>query len=411
MNEADILNIIGRGEDSRHQFKRDISNIDALAAELIAFANTSGGLLLIGVADDGQIFGLSAADVSRLNQLLSNAASQAVRPPINPTTSNIRTRNGLVMMVDVTEGLNKPYVDTQGRIWVKSGADKRHVTAREEMQRLFQSSGLVYADEVPVRPASIDDLDLDAFARYFERRYKKSIETAGQSLPQLLRNLNLTREGIPNLANLLLFGRTPHVYKPSFIVKAVAFFGTALHANRYLDSEDLDGNLPEQYRRAMAFIRRNLHHVQGNQGFNSPGLLEVPEAVFEELLVNALVHRDYFLSAPIRLLIFSDRIEIISPGHLANHLDVDNIRFGISNLRNPALAAHAFYILPYRGLGSGIPRALATWPDIELIDDRPGNQFKAVVRRPMTCLRNHQPQRGNLLQQHGQFIHPDSDTI
>ena len=105
------------------------------------------------------------------------------------------------------------------------------------------------------------------------------------------------------------------------------------------------------------------------------------KAVFEEILVNALVHRDYFTNAPMRLLIFTDRIEIISPGHLPNHLDAEQIRFGLSNLRNPALASHAFHLLPYRGLGSGIPRAMAAWPDIEFIDDRRGNQFKVMVRR------------------------------
>ena len=84
---------------------------------------------------------------------------------------------------------------------------------------------------------------------------------------------------------------------------------------------------------------------------------------------------------PIRLLIFADRVEIISPGHLPNHLDIEQIRFGLSNLRNPALASHAFHILPYRGLGSGIPRALDAWPKLELIDDRRGDQFKVIIRR------------------------------
>jgi ATP-dependent DNA helicase RecG len=104
--------------------------------------------------------------------------------------------------------------------------------------------------------------------------------------------------------------------------------------------------------------------------------------VFEELLVNALIHRDYFISAPIRLLVFDDRIEIISPGHLPNHLSTAQVRHGVSNMRNPILASHGAYLLPYRGIGSGILRAYAAYPDIELIDDRDGRQFKAVVTRP-----------------------------
>ncbi len=392
MNEAELFAILARGEDSRHQFKRDFTNVEALAAELIAFANSVGGQLFIGVTDNGTVSGLTSSDVARLNQLLSNAASQNIRPPVNPVSTNVQTDAGLIIVVQVAEGLNKPYIDIQGRIWVKCGADKRHVTAREEMQRLFQQSALVYADEVPAKPATIDDLNQRELGEYFERRYHKTVDSTGLTLPKLLKNLNLVYEGIPNLAGLLLFGNAPNALKPAFIIKAVAFPGTVLHDSHYLDSEDIDGNLPEQYRRGMTFIKRNLRHVQGNQGFNSPGLMEVPEAVFEELLVNALVHRDYFISAPIRLLIFADRIEIISPGHLPNHLDVEQILFGLSNLRNPALASHAFYMLPYRGLGSGIPRATGAWPTIELIDDRKGNQFKVIIRRNEVLQTKSQPE-------------------
>ena len=133
----------------------------------------------------------------------------------------------------------------------------------------------------------------------------------------------------------------------------------------------------------MAFIKRNLHYVQGDQGVNSLGILEVPEIVFQELLVNALIHRDYFISTPIRVLVFADRVEISNPGHLPNHLTVEQIRYGLSNMRNPLLASHATHLLPYRGLGSGIPRAFKAWPSIDLVDDPAGNPFKAIIPRPV----------------------------
>lgn len=382
MEDTELLEILARGEDSRHQFKRDINNVDALAAEMVAFANTGGGLLIVGVTDAGDVTGLSTTDIARLNQLLSNAASQGVKPPVNPRSSNVMTSGGLVMVIDVLDGLNKPYVDTMGRIWVKSGADKRQVTAREEMQRLFQQAGLVYADEVPVGNAVMGDIDSAEFGRYFERRYRQPMEESGMPLAKLLENLNLARGGIPNLAALLLFGKAPQRFRGAFLVKAVAFPGVELSGSAYDDSEDIDGNLSEQYQRCMAFIRRNLRHAQGDQGVNSLGQLEVPDVVFEEVLVNALVHRDYFISAPIKLLIFKDRVEVISPGHLPNHLTTGQIRYGLSNTRNPLLVSHASHLLPYRGLGSGIPRAFQAWPTIDLIDDRAGYQFKVIIKRP-----------------------------
>lgn len=110
-------------------------------AELAAFSNSGGGTLFIGVNDDGSVAGLDASAVRRLNQLLGNAASQHVRPPVHPLTENVATANGIVMVVSVPDGLSKPYLDALGRLWVKQGADKRHVTSREEMQRMFQRSG------------------------------------------------------------------------------------------------------------------------------------------------------------------------------------------------------------------------------------------------------------------------------
>ena len=157
-----------------------------------------------------------------------------------------------------------------------------------------------------------------------------------------------------------------------------------LHDTRYQDSEDIDGTLPEQFTRAFAFIKRNLRHLQGDQGFNSLGQLEIPEAALEELLVNALIHRDYFTSASIRVLVFVDRVEIISPGHLPDSLNIEAIRRGVTNRRNPTLTDHAVQLLPYRGLGSGIPRALGAWQEVDFDDDVRGNQFRATVRRPVT---------------------------
>jgi predicted HTH transcriptional regulator len=150
----------------------------------------------------------------------------------------------------------------------------------------------------------------------------------------------------------------------------------------FQDSEDIGGTLLEQYQRSFAFIRRNLHHVQRGRGFNTLGELEIPETALEELLVNALIHRDYFTSASIRLMVFTDRVEIASPGHLPDGLSIEAIRQGRTNRRNPTLTEHASQILPYRGMSSGIPRALKEWPRIELADDVVGNQFSAVVWRP-----------------------------
>ena len=382
METTELIDLLSRGEDSRQQFKTDINNADALAAEIVAFSNTAGGRIFIGVNDDGSVRGLSGADVARLNMLIANVASQVVRPAVNPLTENVPHPAGTVLVLSIAEGVNKPYMDKNGAIWVKNGSDKRRATSREELQRLFQQAGLVHADETPVAGLSAGDVDMPYFETFFEQQFGEPLAQHNQPLPQLLTNMNLMNQGQLNVAGGLLFAKSPHYALPAFVVKAVAFVGTQIEDERYIDSRDIAGKLADVFQQTLGFIIANTRAAQGEQGFNSQGQPEIPRIVWEELVANALIHRDYFVSAPIRVLVFADRVEIISPGHLPNNLTIENIKAGNSNMRNPILASFAAKLLPYRGLGSGLLRSLRAWPQIELIDDRSANLFKAIVARP-----------------------------
>lgn len=383
MNLDELKAQVALGEDSRRQFKQEMTNADALAAEMAAFSNAEGGVIYLGVADDGSLPGLSRADVSRLNQLIGNTASQHIRSPITVQTENLELENGrLVVVLTVPKGIDKPYFDRNGVIWLKSGADKRRINSKEELRRLFQSVDQFHADELPTK-AGIEKLDKLRFRDFLQDVYGMDFPDAHQERLTLLQNMNLaTDDGSLNLAGVLLFAERPEWIKPQFIVKAIRYPGNAIHVSEYLDSEDFAGPLPQIFAGAMAFVMRNLRKIQAGQGVNALGLPEIPPSVFEELLVNALMHRDYLVSAPIRLFVFDNRIEIISPGHLPNNLTVPKIRTGNSNIRNPILVSYiAKGLLPYRGLGSGIKRALGDWPDIDFTDDREGNLFVATVRR------------------------------
>ena len=381
METGEVIDVISRGEDSRHQFKADFTNADALAAEIVAFSNSVGGRLFIGVRDDGSVLGLSSGDVSRLNQLIANAASQNVRPAVNPLTENIAHRNGTVLVVSVPEGISKPYMDKDGTIWVKSGADKRRATSREEIQRIFQQGGLLHADETLIPGMGVAEVNVPFLDQYFEKTVGETLEQQGIPLGKILENMNLAKAGTLNLAGALLFAGHPERRLPAFIVKAVAFPGTDITDENYLDSRDLTGRLSDIFEQGMRFLSGNTRTLQNGRSVNSLGEPEIPRIVWEELLANALIHRDYFVTAPVRVLIFADRVEIISPGHLPNNLTIENIKAGNSNIRNPILASFATKLLPYRGLGSGVPRSLRAYPDIELIDDREGNLFKVIVDR------------------------------
>lgn len=383
MTLSTLHNQIRLGEDSSRQFKADLRNGESLAAEMVAFSNSAGGTLYIGVADDGTMPGLSAADVGRINQLISNTASQLVRSPITVQTENIALDNGrIVIVLKIPSGSDKPYFDKNGVIWLKTGADKRRINSKEELRRFFQITDQFHADELPTK-AGLDKLDKLRFRDFLRDIYKQALPETSAEQTQLLQNMNLaTDDGHLNLAGVLMFAERPEWIVPQFVVKAIRYPGNQIHVSEYIDTEDFTGPLPKIFNDALAFVMRNLHKTQAGRGINAPGQPEISESVFEELLVNALVHRDYLVSAPIRLFIFDNRIEIISPGHLPNNLTVEKIRTGNSNIRNPILVSYvAKGLLPYHGLGSGIKRALTLWPAIDFIDDRDGCLFTTTVHR------------------------------
>jgi len=379
MNQMEMQLLLANGEDSLTQFKCNIHNPDQLASELVAFSNSIGGRLFIGVNDDGSIAGLTINDVQRVNNMISNVASQHIHPSINPLSENVHTDKGIVIVVTILSGVSKPYTDNQGFTWIKNAGDKRKVTAREEMQRMFQGAGLVHADEIPVSGMNVADVDVLYFSNFFEDVYGETVEKQNIPLEKLLENMNLAKKGTLNLAGALLFSRRSRYTLPSFIVKAVAYPGTDIDKENYKDSRDFSGKLEEVFSGALAFIMNNIPYTQGKQNINSIAEPVVPQTVWEELLANALIHRDYFISSSIRVFLFKDRAEIVSPGHLPNNLSIENIKAGNSVIRNPILASFGTKILPYRGLGNGIRRALKIHESIDFIDDREGNQFKVIV--------------------------------
>ncbi|MDR1971706.1 MAG: hypothetical protein LBQ46_07270 [Treponema sp.] len=253
-------------------------------------------------------------------------------------------------------------------------------TSREEIQRIFQSASLVHADEVPVHDMTLSELDTEYFKNFLENDFGDSVDSTGTALQNILQNMNLMEDGKLNITGVLLFSKNPVFKLSAFVVKAIYYPGNEIHESEYLDSREISGKMSDMFLKCMSFFDANLKHVQNGQSVNSIGVWEIPRIALEEIVVDALIHRDYFISAPIRIFIFTNRIEIINPGHLPN-LTVANIKKGNSNIRNPVLASFATRILPYRGLGSGIIRAIKECPNIEFTDDHDGNMFKVVIQR------------------------------
>lgn len=391
MEEFELRNQILLGEDSTRQFKREPSVDEKMAREIVAFANSGGGRIFVGVEKDGTIKGLSGAVAEKVGEEMAKIAWQRVKPPFSILSKSIPTTDGIVVVIEVADGPSKPYCDNKGIYYVKNGPDKYPIQSPEELARLFQSGEKLYAESQVVAASTLEDFDHERFERFYETKYSEtppSRRDESEAYQRTLENLELVDSGRVTVAGLLLFGdhRRLPVLLPEMKIDAVWFKGTERASSEWHDQRRIDGTLSEQYDEGMGFLKRWNARIQGEGSFNQNGTPEIPETVFEELLVNALIHRDYFIKDSIKLFIFDDRIEIRSPGKLPNSLTVDQIRKGIRRSRNVLLASFAPDLLNFRGIGSGIVRALKAWHSISWVNDKDGEEVVVTIALSPTDL-------------------------
>jgi predicted HTH transcriptional regulator len=378
MNAIELLETISAGENSKVEFKQDTIHQDSLLQEIVSFANTEGGVIIFGIQDSTyEIIGLTKAQVDDIDKKIANISNDLIKPFLQIITDTILIDNKLLLIISVPKGSNRPY-NTKGSIYIRQGTTKRLLSDKDEILRFYQSSGNLYADEMIIENSSIKDVDIDKVKNYLAV-LKKGITDIDE---QLLKNLGVLKNKNLTLGGLLFFGKNPQHYKPNFLIKAVSFWGNSIGGKDYKVSLDLTGTIPELFDAGVRFFNDNLKHTQQGQNFNTTGILEISPIAIEEILQNALVHRDYLRNSPIRLFIFDNRIEIISPGKLPNGLTVENIKLGNAVARNNLLVSYCSKAMSYRGLGSGVTRSMEEQPDIEFINDAEGEQFIVKIPRP-----------------------------
>ena len=168
------------------------------------------------------------------------------------------------------------------------------------MARLLREGGSLSAEEIPVKGSSTKDIDLKQFDLFLFKKYKKELEELNSEkvgIDQILENLNLARNGEFLLTGLLSFSTKRHLFFPQFSVQCVSMDGSIIGSTFSDNVSALEGTISDVFKGAMDFIGRNMKKVPETNGFNSPTKWEIPHEVFEELLVNALVHRDYLISS------------------------------------------------------------------------------------------------------------------
>ena len=403
----DILKQIKAGEVSGMQFKERILDKYDIACELVAFSNSHGGKLVVGIKDKtGETNALSYSEVQETTNLLSDMASENVVPSILIKIDTVEVEDGYLVIATVKEGLNKPYHDNKGIVWMKNGADKRKVFDNAELAEMMTDCGSFAPDEAGVRDATINDLDETTIKQFLGNRFERVLEkkgligdtfdeasldvicsaiAKGHDCEKILRNLRFIRpDGTLTVAAMLLFGRYTQRWMPMMTAKCICFAGNSIGGKVFRDKvndSEMEGNLLHQYGTIMDFFTRNLHNVQVGDEFNSMGKLEIPYSSLVEFTVNSLVHRSLNLKAPVRIFIFDNRVEIHSPGALPNGLTIEDIKAGTSMPRNMFLFNNAIYLLPYTGVGSGITRALDENVNVTFTNNDKAQEFVITVWR------------------------------
>jgi len=356
MTPGELLKLLQNGEDSTLEFKRDDVENHELAKELTAFLNVAGGTVLLGVEDDGSVSGTMRDAVE---EWISELCRVKIEPPVIPLLSWARDAEPgrHVLAVRVPPGPDKPYArlhSSRKTYYVRVGPTSREAS-REELERLFQASGRVHYGIKPVPGAGFDTLDARRLRDYFVR-------VCGGTAPDdedvrgwetLPRNVALMTEApghpVTTVDGQLLFGKNPGRYVRQSGIRAICYPGREPDYATRADEDIKGAMVPLHARdesfvelglveRAWDFVRRNTTPSARLENGRRIDRWEFPEEAVREAVVNALVHRDYSITGTdIMLSIFSDRLEVVSPGCLPNTVSTEGMKAGMRYARNQTL--------------------------------------------------------------------------
>ena len=394
--------IISGGENAKTEFKRDDRNLrpEHMARENVAFANMNGGVIVLGVEDDGAVSGVTRNNLQAW--LMDTVIGRYVDPQIVPDYDEFVLNGKQIAIVTVPAGSAKPYAVRQQErtdYYIRLG-DTVQRAGREQMARLFQSGGLVSVEKMPVHGSSIADLDMRRLEDYF-------LTVLGEDAVAIWQRTLLNRELLIadewraevcncSYAGIVLFAREPRRRMPQAGIRLLVFPGTDM---------DYDANLDEvldipfvglKERRERQFIEQSLPnrvlsylqpHISRErlEGMQRRRCWDYATEVIRELLVNAFAHRDWTRPTDVQLTVFADRLEVESPGSLPNGVTIEKAKEGLRVPRNPNIVniLRDYDFIEHRGMGirrKVIPLTRAhngTDPQFDATED----YFKVILRK------------------------------
>lgn len=410
MNKKELLEIIMNGENSGVEFKRDDIPPEKIARECVAFANLKGGMIFLGVEDDGTISGIKRPNCEEW--VMDTIFGNYIHPRIIPYYEEVIIDGNLrVGIIRISTGTTKPYVlrhKQREDIYIRTGSTSQ-LASREQQLRLLQDGGLLHVEKLPVSGSSIKNIDLRRFEDYLVRIIADDvIPTSPQEWLKRLKSLDLLvdtefTKNVGSIAGILLFAEKPGDFLPNSGVRVTVYPGKDKEYNattdEYIDSPILELQIPVKQRgrkyktiepsfftMCLNVLKAFISHEQlGEDGIIRERYWDYPPEVIRELLVNAFVHRDWTNANINRIEIYSNRMEITSFGGLPNTLTLEKIKAGQQYPRNPILIRYSrdYGYMDDRGMGirkKVIPLMIEdnkSEPEFEVT----GDYFKVILKK------------------------------
>ena len=353
----DLIATLKRPEGKTLEFKRDLSTPRGIVRTVVAFANTAGGVLLIGV-EDKTGFVRGVADVLAAEERLANILTDTVVPQVMPDIEVLPWRDTHVLAAEVFPSPRRPHrvrAEGCGGVYVRVGSTNRRADPAlvDEMRRFAHRQAY---DEEPLPQLHSEALDFRAASEWFapKRKLRRAdLETLGMVTRDQARKM-------PTVGGVLLFGNENEKERhfPDAWIQAGRFRG----ANRahIADQRDIRGHAPALVGQATEFVVEHLSCGVRIDGLRRQDRWSVPPVAVREAIVNAVAHADYAQGGgPVRVAVFADRVEVESPGLLPFGLTIDDLLLGVSKLRNRVIARVFHELGLMENWGSGVQRMIA----------------------------------------------------
>ncbi len=326
-----IEELLSQNEGKTLEFKENSKSLSSILKTIVAFANTSGGIVVVGVEDrTKKIIGIDRA--LEEEERLTNTITDSITPLIIPDIDIISYKNKQLILLHVPHSAGPYYIKSNGLekgVYLRFGSTNR-LADEEALRSLKDYARNISFDEKPFVEGTPKDLDWETIQKIFKSVQRTITPQNAKKLSLVVRHNNKDH---PSNGGIILFGKERLHYFPDAMIRCARFLGTSKVT--LLDQLDIEDYLPLAIDKALNFVRRNTTMGAEIKSMLRKDIPQYPIVAIREALLNAIIHTDYAMKgAPIRIAIFSDRLEITNPGRLMYGLTLPKAVGGVSKIRN-----------------------------------------------------------------------------